>query len=292
MTICAIILSNMVRNAESYQADLQDFLSPRFPYETSGQLSLMRDFLGELGLRVPKLSVEQQNNIDEKLDNNPDLRLLPTFLPNHVWERPQLVPDDLLYTYKDHAKTGARDSEKWAELWEERPQPLVVDDGMMRHLYDGSQAVEFRYKAGGELVTREAYMGWLKATSQVIPQAGGVWSMPIMEVSNQARREERTTEDLYREVDPIVSPEACINKQLLYRTAGMAINQDITEYVNEAVCVLGREEVEFLGATGITWSNELSRIRQAWWKKDFPFYDAQIPQGFSGLGEIPELSAK
>jgi hypothetical protein len=253
----------------------------------------MRDFQAEFGLIVPRLTSSQRYRNARTLCENEGDQVVPTLLPKQVWRRKAqaaliegsvlqgVVRPDIMFMPEERGDER-EDGQVLNRLWTPRNGPLF----WKQNLY-----LDLRYKVPGlpieRSLNRRGYIGALLAAGQaVLGEDGSVWTFPVMDVSDSRRPDYAGSESHYRQVDPIISPEARINVQVLHMVAGKPKNEDVTEHVNEAVYLVDKRgrKIAFKGVAGVTWAKVLEgRIRFAWWSEDSPLREAEVPRGVSGL---------
>ena len=231
--------SQMTSEEQAWHGRISRLLDPETHLDITDQLSVMREFWGNLGYQLPPLSKYQLGDLAEAAESQPGHRVVPTLLSSLIRRR-AIVKRAL--TLPDQASIPG-DNELWRPdknsvyrklLW--RPENSVI-------VGDKTYGLRFKTEAG-DIVSRAAHLALLKETGRAVEaKKGNVWTFPVMDVRFRSKRTFDTAGNLYPSVDFITAPESLIAVQLLHQASGIA-NPEQTgpldfgweaDFANEAV---------------------------------------------------------
>jgi hypothetical protein len=304
-------LSSKVPVADKYanlRSDLANYVDPNKDFSTQESMELMQELHGQFDRQIPLLTKDQLQSISGVALNNEGYRVVPTPLPLSPLQRSELVtPHDktllspaamrtpapgLLHTYAENENEGVHE---WARLW---AGGVIFNKESTFATKKGDKVIDpaefplseygLRYKTPeGDLIRRDKYLLSLLKTNKGIAQHGLVWTFPVMDIRNVIKQDrDLSPEKMFKKVNPIVSPESRINVQLIHAIIGQPKNEDVTEMVNEAACLLNVDHkvLAIRAIIGITWAEALGgRIRQAMWSSERGILEGEAARGVSGL---------
>lgn len=308
-------------DALAWRSDAERFLDSSKEMKPKEQLQFMASFRAEFGQNVPQIDRLSRVSIYRVLSENPAYRVVPTLLgsvsdrkadskPNTGSVISEIIPGkedetDILITSADNQWTEYMKARAplWlkdgATVWLNNRAYLRPESGQKKVPADAgaNKPYQLRYKAtDGTLLKRKDFLKRLVDDKQaVLAEDGGVWTFPVMDVSNPRRSTRGRADALYKDLDVVMSPEARIGVQLLYVIAGNPKDEDVIEYTNEAVTERNAQfTFDIVRAiTTVTWSKERGQIRQTTTSSISDFLGWEAPKGSNGLyylSHIDELS--
>jgi hypothetical protein len=146
-------------------------------------------------------------------------------------------------------------------------QLLRDPDGKVKDDSD-SYGLVFRLPDGGQVVGRTNFVDAMLENGQAISAENGiVWIYPVMDVRVSSPRSLGDEGELYKKVDPTVTPDSNLSVQLLHQAAGTPFIGLNVDFANEAVFQLDNHgnPKDFVHAAAMCWSG-YRRVQLGLWR--------------------------
>jgi hypothetical protein len=263
---------------QAFEARIGTFLDPEAKLDTTDQLSLMSEFWGKLGHKVPELSTDQRGALAKVVAAHPERRVVPAPLLDlsgrkAIAEQAKAFPGAKLKPRREALRVPGP-SWTYGKL-------LSDPESAVKY---GRSSYVLRYKTpNGEVVGREAYVSALKSAGQAVEaEDGTTWVYPVMDVQARIKRKYTYGHTQHESVDPIATVESLIATQLLHQANGTPkhlwskLEMDVS---NEAVYKLDKKGGQSILMSvacvnwGVVdrqihlddWGADFSRVGLYWW---------------------------